>query len=268
MLKTKWIGRATSLALAAGLGLLASGPALAQETGIATVGSDVFKASYFDVATSAAPSRAGYGGAGQSGGAGDNTVRIVNTTAANGTLCADIYVFDDFEELQTCCACPVTPDGLRTLSTVNDLTFHFGVNLANLNAGVVEVISSTPNFCAGSATPLATNCTSSIPGGTNGVCSPTGAPGDPFHRGVAIVPTAGLRAWITHDELLQPGAIIGGKAVQSASVEEFADSPLDSTHLSKLQSRCAFLIQNGSGQGICTCGAGENAIASAGTAAH
>jgi hypothetical protein len=239
-----------AVATAAGLTLLAWAPAMAQQ--------DVFKVSYFDVATSAAPSRAGYGGAGISGGAGDNTVRIVNPTAGansqfQGTLCAMIYVFDDFEEMQTCCGCPVTPDGLRTLSTINDLTFDFGVNKANLNAGVIEIVSSQPNFFNPNPPPAPN------PPGTNLFCSPTGAASnDPFGRATAVTPTPALRAWITHDEVAEPGNIPAGKVVQSASVEEFQDAPLDGTHLWNLQQRCAFLIQNGSGAGVCTCGFGDS----------
>src|SRR5271157_4324952 len=164
--------------------------------------SDTFQTSYYDVATSALTSRAGYGGPGSSGGAGDNTVRIVNPTAANntsfqGTICAMIYVFDDFEEMQTCCGCPVTPDGLRTLSTVNDLTFDFGVNKGNLNAGTIEIISAQPNFINPNPAP------GPNPPGTNGFCSPTGASSsDPFGRSAPIVPVPTLRSYITHDESL------------------------------------------------------------------
>ena len=37
-------------------------------------------------------------------GAGDNALRIENPTAANGDLCAMIYIFDASEELG-CCGC-------------------------------------------------------------------------------------------------------------------------------------------------------------------
>jgi hypothetical protein len=220
---------------------------------------DTFKTTYYDTGTSAAPSAAGYGGLGFSGGAGDNTVRIINTAAQTGTLCAMIYVFDDNEELQACCGCPITPDGLRTFSVVNDLTFHFGVNKGDLNAGVVEVVSALPNFNpfgAGNPPPAP------APNGTNGVCSPTGSfATDPFHRQTQIVPSPGLRAWITHNESQQPGGIVGGKVVQSASVDEFQDSVPDTLLLSNLQNLCSSLIFNGSGTGICTCGAGDDAVA-------
>jgi hypothetical protein len=242
-----------SLALALGLTLIAWAPASA------TV-QDFFQVSYYDVATSSAASRAGYGGPGISGGAGDNTVRIVNPTKTNGDLCAMIYVFDDFEEMQTCCGCPVTPDGLRTLSTINDLTLDFGVNKANLNAGVIEIISSLANFND-------TNPPGPALPGTNASCSPTGShSNDPFGRVSPVAPVPALRSWITHDEVEEAGNIAGGKAVQSASVEEFQTSPLDGTHLDALQEKCAFLIQNGSGSGICTCGFGDDATAVARTA--
>jgi hypothetical protein len=166
----------------------------------------IFRVSYFDVGTSVTKSAAGYGGPGFSGGAGDNTVRIVNPTAANGNLCAMIYVFDDTEQLQTCCGCPVTPDGMRTLSVVNDLTFDFGVNKANLTAGVIDIISSKPNFTPGNPPPA------QLPLGTNGPlagtipldCSPTGAASNDS-RATPVNPTSGLDAWITFDEVEQPG---------------------------------------------------------------
>jgi hypothetical protein len=215
-----------------------------------------FLETYFDVATSSLASRAGYGGAGSSGGAGDNTVRVVNSTAANGTLCAMFYVFDDFEELQACCGCPVTPDGLRTLSTLNDLTFDFGVNQGNLNQGVIEIVSALPNFNPGNPS------LGQIPRGTNGVCSPTGVvSSDIFNRATPVTVTPGLRAWITHDELMQPGNVLGGKTAQSPSVNEFTDATAGD--LFRLQQLCENLIQNGSGTGVCTCGVGDNRIAGA-----
>jgi hypothetical protein len=232
---------------------------------------DDYYVTYYDVATSASPSRAGYGGPGFSGGAGDNTVRITNPGSdANQTLCAMIYVFDDFEELQACCGCPVTPDGLRTLSTINNLTFNFGVNKGNLNAGVIKLISSTYNFVPGNPNPTGVN-----PPGTNGAtsgniplaCSPTGAASnDPFHRAAPVNPTPALRAWMTHDELQEPGNIPSGHAVQGVSVEEFQASPLDSTELANLQEGCELAITGGSGVGTCTCGSGDVVIQTGKTA--
>jgi hypothetical protein len=64
---------------------------------------------------------------------GDSVINISNTGAAmtapnhgtstsgNGTICANVYVFDYAEEFVSCCACPVTPNGLQSFSVRNDL---------------------------------------------------------------------------------------------------------------------------------------------------
>jgi hypothetical protein len=49
-------------------------------------------------------------------GAPDATVRINNPGSTNGDLCAMIYVYDSNQEMNECCGCLTTPDGLRTLS--------------------------------------------------------------------------------------------------------------------------------------------------------
>jgi hypothetical protein len=164
-----------------------------------------------------------------------------------------IYVFDDNEELQACCGCPVTPDGQRTLSIINDLSNNFGVHNGNLNAGVIEVVSALPNFALGNPPP------GPAPAATNGVCSPIGSQ-DRFGRVRPVAPLDGLRSWITHNESLEPGNIAQGKTVHSLSVDELQNAPLHDTDLLGLEALCAFTTQNGSGQGVCACGAGENSV--------
>jgi len=214
---------------------------------------------YYDVATSRFPSASGYGGPGSSGGAGEALLRIVNPTRSdptlNGTLCAMIYVFDDREELQSCCGCPVTPNGVRTLSTINDLTGNFGVNQANRNAGVIEVISSRLNFVlgVGGTPPLGIN----VAGGL--ACDPTGAVGSASGSGVsgAVDPTPTLLSEMMHTEALAPSAPPFAPFSTSASAERFQNAPLDQIQLSSLQTDCMLLLANSSGAGVCNCGAGE-----------
>jgi len=90
----------------------------------------------------------------------DATVRFINDGDTAGNLWADFYVFDDSQELQECCACQITPDGLlsedvKTQLTANPLTGKVPTR------GVIKVISSSSS--------------------------------DPTN----IVPTAGLRGWAT-----------------------------------------------------------------------
>jgi hypothetical protein len=94
-------------------------------------------------------------------GAPDNTVRFINDGDTGGTLYADIYVFDDSQEMQACGSCLITADGLlsedvKTQLTNNTLT---GKTPAR---GVIKVISD-----------------------------PYGNPFAPSH-------TAGLHGWATH----------------------------------------------------------------------
>ena len=233
----------------------------AQAQTFPTVGDDVFYTSYYDVATSIAPSAAGYGGSGFSGGAGDGTVRIVNPTANDtiqfGTLCAMIYVFDDIEELQVCCGCPVTQDGMRTYSVINDLTNNFGVSKGNLNAGVIDVISATLNFTP--APNIQPPNGINLAGRAGKGCDPTGGGLNGEDRGVgnSIIPTSALRVWMTHTETAGPSFVNG------VSVEGFATAPLDNTHLDNLQSRCGLLLRKGSSPGSgsvgsCSCGFGDD----------
>src|SRR5271154_5198244 len=64
-------------------------------------------------------------------GAPDETMRIVNdgdqaTTAIegaeNGPLWASLYVLDDSQEMEECCSCEVTADGLTSESVNKQLT--------------------------------------------------------------------------------------------------------------------------------------------------
>jgi len=113
---------------------------------------DLLKVNYFSNANTA--------------GAPDGTVRITNPGSGAGDLCAQIYVFDPYQELSECCACEVTPDGLRTLSVNTDLTSNPLTGVV-LKTGTVSIVSGI------------------VP--SNGVCSPLNN---------YVYPT--LRAWGTH----------------------------------------------------------------------
>jgi hypothetical protein len=65
-------------------------------------------------------------------------------TSPNGDLWALIYVFDADQQEVECCACKLTPDGLRTLDVNNDLTSNPNNGLFSLSGtGVIKVASSS-----------------------------------------------------------------------------------------------------------------------------
>jgi hypothetical protein len=103
-------------------------------------------------------------------GAPDAALRLVNDgfvsdASPGGDLCASIYVFDGREELNECCSCRVTPNGILSLSVNNNLTSNT-VTGKILTRGVVKVVSSAL---------------------TAGVCDLT-----------AQNPQAGIRGWLAH----------------------------------------------------------------------
>src|ERR1039457_3631985 len=141
------------LLLLVGFAMMLGGTAMAQDL-------DFYFTTYFSNANTA--------------GAPDATVRIVNDGGSGGNLYADIYVFDDSEELTECCSCPITPDGLLSESVNKNLTAN-PITGIKPTRGVIKVISS-----------------------------PDDNPYDLEYNGEND-PAPGLRAWATHVQKLASG---------------------------------------------------------------
>ncbi|HEY7097134.1 MAG TPA: hypothetical protein VH437_10450 [Terriglobales bacterium] len=163
----------------------------------------------------------------------DAKVRVVNPGTANGrNLCADIYVFDNTEQLLECCGCTTTPDDLRTISVDKDLTSNSG-NGQPLTNGVIKVVSANANPRGGV------------------ICDPTGGNTIGTIRD-NIVPVADLRVWATHIQLP-----FTGSTKVATTEEEFASSTLTQSELNFLQETCFGVQILGSGKGVCSCGFGR-----------
>src|ERR1700730_16751109 len=156
--------------------------------------------------------------------AGDSYVTLTNAGTLSGfdpagRICVNVYTFDPAEELISCCACPVTPNGLNSLSARNDLISN------TLTPGVptsitVKLLSSLP-----------------LPGFTCNAASPNAA---------NLV--RGMRAWATTLHLNTSGSPAVGYQLTET---EFSKVELSATELAKLTGFCAFIQANGSGFGIC-----------------
>jgi hypothetical protein len=118
-------------------------------------------------------------------GAPDATVRVINDGNTGGSLCAAFYVFDDSQEMQECCSCPVTADGLIAESVNRYLLSNSLTSFVNVR-GVIKVVSTAPN---------------------SGVCDPT--------KGAA---TAGIRGWATHIQRATSGYAITETELHDANL--------------------------------------------------
>ena len=151
----------------------------------------------------------------------DATLRIINDGATENNLYADIYVFDDSEELQECCSCVITPDGLLSESVDKNLTANPLTGIKPTR-GVIKVIASSQTVPGAAAAPPA------IPG--------------------VVVPSRGLHGWATTIQKLTSGfAVTEG---------ELADAILSPYEQSLLQELCYFDAAL-SGK-ACTCTAEDN----------
>jgi hypothetical protein len=161
-------------------------------------------------------------------GAPDSTLRIVNDGSAstaevegqpNGKLWASIYVFDDSQELQECCNCFISADGLLSESVNKELLANPLTGKVN-HVGVIKVIGSKGN--------------------------------DPTNN----TPAPGLKGNYSYD--IATNVVTDGKVKKAVNAylaieHPLADSNLVSAEQASMQNSCSFAITLGSGAGTCTC---------------
>ncbi len=164
------------------------------------------------------PYRVDYFSNANTGGAPDATLRLDNDGAAGSSnLCADIFIFDAYEELSECCSCLETPDGLRTLSVNANLTSNPLTGVV-LTTGVIKIVAAETS--AG-ACPVPTHIT-------------------------LVDGPAEIQGWATH--IQNSNYAITETASQVSN--------LSSSEESNLAKQCGAIVRVGSGSGICNCGTG------------
>ncbi len=169
---------------------------------------------------------------------GESYVNITNTGAngcsalgpgygaPSGNICANVYTFDSGEELVSCCSCLITCDQTVNLGVNRDLTIR-------------TLTGKVP-------TSVTVKLLASLAGGDG--------TGTSCFNSAATVTTAtlanGLAAWGT---TLHAGPTAGYDSTEAP----FTASTLSQSELASLGNRCANILGNGSGSGVCnSCRAG------------
>ena len=205
----KKLGLLLSMAFAI---VLLGGNALAQNVG----DNSVYFVTYYSYANTA--------------GVPDSVMRLVNDGdtstgevegVPNGNLWASIYVFDDSQELQECCSCAVSADGLLSESVNKNLTANELTGRAERTRGVIKVISSASN--------------------------------DPTNN----APKPGLRGGQFTWDIAANVRDVSSKAVDEFLVfpkeTPLHDSNLVPAEKTGLEGSCSFAMTLGSGSGVCSC---------------
>ena len=158
---------------------------------------------------------------------GDSLINITNSGArgaglaagtsasTTGAICVNVYAFSPDEQMISCCSCPVTPNGLVSLSARRDLTSNT-LTPAVPTSIIVKLYATTP---------VGGTCTSSA-----------ASPG---------IATAGMLAWGTTTH--------AAPAAGDFQITEtpFRSAQLSAGELDRLRSLCTFINANGSEFGIC-----------------
>ncbi len=146
----------------------------------------------------------------------DNVLRLENPTAANGNLCAMIYVFNSAEAMGECCGCLLTPNQLRQGSVKSLLGNGWVFSGGTPTHGVIHVVSAMPNngnLCAANR---------------------------------EYVTTPKLNGWITHEQ-----TVVGVTGLTEVPLTD--NGSADQIEAPYLFSQCGAILGNGSGAGSCTC---------------
>jgi hypothetical protein len=136
-----------------------------------------------------------------------------------------VYVFSADQQLNECCGCLVTPNGLQTADVRTQLTANT-LTGRTPGDGVIQIISARPN---------SSNSATAVFPDNSSMCDPS----------ATFTPTPDLRAWVTH---IQNGASY--PTTETGSLP----APLSASEEGWLQGACNFAVIQGSGQGICDCG--------------
>jgi hypothetical protein len=165
---------------------------------------------------------------------GDSYVNISNTGARGGvqslqsgtsasiggSICANVYVYTPDEEPVSCCSCPVTPNGLVSLSAKNDLISN-PLTRGTPTSIVIKLVATVP---------VGGSCSLSAAGVTTETLAP------------------GMVAWGT--TLHQNTSAAAG--TYNTTETAFTPATLSASELARLGTMCSVITGLGSGFGVCS----------------
>jgi hypothetical protein len=150
-----------------------------------------------------------------------------NSLSVSGSMCVNVYAFNPDEEILSCCSCPLTPNGLVSLSVQRDLLNNTLTGRANPSSVVIKLLATNP---AGAAV-----------GTTSNPCALSA--GNLLGQGAA----PGLVAWGTKLHANTSATT----TTYSLTETPFTVGALNGPELLRLNNLCAFNLAQGSTFGIC-----------------
>jgi hypothetical protein len=156
-----------------------------------------------------------------------STVAATNSLAVSGSLCVNVYAFDPDEEILSCCSCPITPNGLVSLSVQNDLLNNTLTGRPSPTSVVIKLYASAPGGAA--------------VGTTSNPCALSAG------NLLGQAPAVGMVAWATKLHANTSTTT----ATYSLTETPFTPAAFNVPEILRLNSLCAFNLAQGSTYGIC-----------------
>jgi hypothetical protein len=146
---------------------------------------------------------------------------LFGSNTASGNICVNVYAFDPNEELVSCCSCLVTPDQIVHLTVRTDITNNTETNVVptSVSLALVATLAGT--------------------GGSGTSCQ--------YSAGIGGTVVNGMAAWAT--------TLTG--VIPTLNLPRVSFTPVSGSaggtgsNLASLVGRCASIIGNASGHGIC-----------------
>lgn len=136
-----------------------------------------------------------------------------------GNICANVYVFDNQEQMLWCCSCPVTPDETIAFSLARDILSN-PLTIVPAGSVTVKLVATAPNGnCSQSAAFLGSE-----------------------------TPVSGMLAWGTSPHLINR---VVGQTAYFETETPFLPAILSAGETISLTNQCSFVLANGSGYGTC-----------------
>ena len=181
-------------------------------------------------------------------GAPNAIIRLANPVGSpvppfgpNYDVCAMIYVFNDNQNMGACCGCPISADGLATISVLDDLVSNWGLYDKTAAGSYVNIVATqAPDTVAvlpGTGSDNGEGCLPNVTKACHLGCDPT----------LAYSPSGALVGSTTTVRQ------IGISAPQLTEIPLEIDTGRDAARLHYMQRQCASLLANGSGTGACSC---------------
>lgn len=176
------------------------------------------------------------------------SVKDASDTTTNyktGNICMNVYAFDAAEEMVSCCACRITPNGLVSVSIVQDVLSNTLTPFLPSSL-TVKLVATTPIILGSNPINPTESCNPAFPYGLNSG-SPTTVTGNTLPANLTTTQqnlAPSLHAWGTTVEAQPTG--------YGVTRVEFSNATLGlSSEIIRLSLFCGFVTSNGSGFGTC-----------------